>query len=190
MKKSVLETIETRQRIVNSAARELRMNGIEGSPLKDLMAAADRTKGGFYRHFKSKDQLVAEACVTALESIIRNVHGSVEKSRKKNGLKPIVTEYLSRRHRDDPATSCPFVTLGSELARADKATRTDMTKGLLKIVELIAGQYDDRKDVARRKALAAISAMVGALTMARIVVDSGLSDEILDATERLLTQEQ
>src|SRR6266436_4734302 len=72
MKRTKLEAAETRRKIVKTAAAEFRKNGINGIGLSDLMAAAGLTHGGFYRHFESKDQLVAEACGAAIESTIEN----------------------------------------------------------------------------------------------------------------------
>src|SRR5258708_8035364 len=68
MKKSKLETADTRRRIVKAAAAEFRRNGIHATGLCELMATAGLTHGGFYRHFDSKDQLVAEACAAGMEA--------------------------------------------------------------------------------------------------------------------------
>src|ERR1700740_58096 len=70
MRKSKQEAVETRRRIVKAAAAKFRQNGIGGTGLSDLMAAAGLTHGGFYRHFDSKDQIVAEACAAAAKSAI------------------------------------------------------------------------------------------------------------------------
>ena len=70
MKKSKLEAAETRRRIVKTAAAEFRRNGIHDTGLSGVMAAAGLTHGGFYRHFDSKDQLVAEACAAAMEAAV------------------------------------------------------------------------------------------------------------------------
>ena len=70
MKKSKLETAETRRRIVKAAAAEFRRNGIHATGLCELMAAVGLTHGGFYRHFDSKDQLVTEACAAGMEAEI------------------------------------------------------------------------------------------------------------------------
>ena len=69
MRKSKQEAAATRQRIINAAAEEFRKNGIAGTGLAELMAAAGLTHGGFYRHFDSKDQIIAEACGAAGESL-------------------------------------------------------------------------------------------------------------------------
>ena len=70
MRKSREEAAQTRKRIVTAAAAEFRKNGIVATGLNDLMKAAGLTHGGFYKHFESKDQLVAEACAEAVETLI------------------------------------------------------------------------------------------------------------------------
>jgi TetR/AcrR family transcriptional repressor of nem operon len=180
MRKSKQEAAATRQRIVRAAAAEFCQKGIGDTGLSDLMAAAGLTHGGFYRHFRSKDQIVAEACATAAEGLVGRLAASASKKSPQNGLKTIVSSYLSATHRDDPSDGCPLAALGSEMARADEVTRGAATEAFLRLVNVIARQLGKaRPDVARRRALAAASAMIGALTMSRIVTDSELSAAIL-----------
>jgi TetR/AcrR family transcriptional repressor of nem operon len=187
MRKSKQEAAETRRRIVKAAAAKFRQNGIGGTGLSDLMAAAGLTHGGFYRHFDSKDQIVAEACTAAAKSLAEQLAASVCKKSPQRGLKAIVENYLSAAHRDEPADGCPIAALGSEIARGDERTRDAATQALLKFVEIIASQFGKtRPDVARRRALVAAATMIGALTMSRIVTDSELSATILRQAERHL----
>jgi len=187
MRKSKQEAAETRRRIVKAAAAEFRQNGIGGTGLSDLMAAAGLTHGGFYRHFDSKDQIVAEACTAAAKSLAEQLAASVSKKSPQRGLKAIVENYLSAAHRDEPADGCPIAALGSEIARSDERTRAAATQALLKFVEIIASQFGKtRPDVARRRALVAAATMIGALTVSRIVTDSELSAAILRQAERHL----
>ena len=185
MRKSKQEAAETRQRIVKAAAAEFRQNGIGGTGLSDLMAAAGLTHGGFYRHFDSKDQIVTEACASAAESAIATFFSNKS---PQSGLKGLVAKYLSEAHRDDPADGCPLAALGSEIARCDEKTRAAATEAFLRLVDIIAGQFGKtRPDVAKRRALVAASTMIGALMMSRIVTNSGLSAAILQQTEKHLT---
>jgi len=188
MRKSKQEAAATRQRIVRAAAAEFCQKGIGGTGLSDLMAAAGLTHGGFYRHFNSKDQIVAEACAIAAEVLVGRLAASASKKSPQSGLKTIASTYLSAAHRDDPSDGCPLAALGSEMARADEATRAAATEAFLKLVNVIAVQFGKvRPDVARRRALIVASAMIGALTMARIVTNSELSAAILQQTEKHLT---
>src|SRR5260370_31543005 len=184
MRKSKQETAETRQRILKAAAAKFRQNGIGATSLSDLMAAAGLTHGGFYRHFDSKDQIVAEACADATESAIATFFSNKS---PQSGLKARVGKYLSPAHRDDPSAGCPLAALGSEIARCDEKTRGAATQAFLELVEIIAAAPGHtRPDVARRRALVAAATMIGALTMSRIVTDSELSAAILRQTERHL----
>ena len=187
MKKSKVETAKTRRRIVETAAREFRRNGINATGLADVMAAAGLTHGGFYRHFESKDQLVGEACAAGLEFVVESAEAAARVCDGKRGFEAIVDNYLALAHRNDRCDGCPLAGLGSELARADDETRAAASAGFLALVDVLAKQIRRRKpEVAKSDALFALSAMVGAVTLSRIVADSDLSAAILRDTKRHL----
>jgi TetR/AcrR family transcriptional repressor of nem operon len=189
MRRSKRETAETRQRIVRVAAAEIRKKGIEGTGLADVMAAAGLTHGGFYRHFESKEGLVTEACSEAVDSSIERVRGHAAASGKDRGLDALVAEYLSTRHRDHPEGGCLLAALGSELTRCDDGTREAATGALLKLVDIVTTHYSkSQKYGARHRALVAVSTMIGALTMSRVVTDPRLSADILSQARKHLTQ--
>src|SRR6201987_5268492 len=122
MRKAREEGAETRKRIVRAAARKFREQGIVATGLADLMKAAGLTHGGFYKHFASKDQLVAEATTAALDTVLEEGAGHP-------GTGAAVSAYPSARHRDNPASGCPLAALGGELARCDKEARAAATAG-------------------------------------------------------------
>ena len=184
MRKSKEEAEKTRRRIVTSAAAEFRERGIVATGLNDLMRAAGLTHGGFYRHFDSKEQLVAEATDEALAALIKRIKDAAgrgrTKSRSHGGLGAAVGEYLSLRHRDDPREGCALAAMGSELTRAGAKTREAGTTGFQKLVETLAGEFRRMKpDQAKKRALVAAATLVGALTISRIVTDPILSKAIL-----------
>jgi TetR/AcrR family transcriptional regulator, transcriptional repressor for nem operon len=187
MKKSKIETAETRRRIVKTAAAEFRRKGINRTGVNDVMAAAGLTHGGFYRHFDSKDQLVAEACAAAMGAVEETKETSACPAVGKDGLEAILADYLSTDHRDNPSAGCVLAGLGSELARSDDKTRAAATAGFLKVVDAFAQQYRRTKPKgAEARALVAVSAMIGAITMSRIVTDSKLSAAILRQAKKHL----
>src|SRR5260370_8316547 len=104
MRKSKQEAAATRRRIVKAAAAKFRLNGIGGTGLSDLMAAAGLTHGGFYRHFESKDQLVAEACAAATESAMATFFSNKS---PKNGLKGRAPKNQSPAPRPSPSPPHP-----------------------------------------------------------------------------------
>jgi TetR/AcrR family transcriptional regulator, transcriptional repressor for nem operon len=189
VKKSKAETAETRRRIVECAAREFRRNGIHATGLNEVMAAAGLTRGGFYRHFQSKERLVAEACAAGMESFTAKAEAAACRSEGKNLLEALVESYLAINHRDGRSGGCPLAGLGSELARADEDTRAAISAEFLKLVDLLAKHSRRRKpEQAKSDALFALSAMVGAVTLSRIVTDPDLSEAILSDTKRLLAR--
>ena len=184
MRKSREEAAQTRKRIVTVAAGEFRKRGIVAAGLNDLMKAAGLTHGGFYKHFESKDQLVTEAIVLrGLETMIEFVTNAAA------GGTHVAKTYLSTVQRDNPAASCPLAAIGSELGRSDEKTRAVATEGFLKLVDLMAFQFGKVEPAdARRRALVAVSTMIGAMTMSRMVTDPELSAEILREAEKSLSK--
>ena len=177
MRKSRDEAAQTRRRIVEAASCEFRKCGIVATGLNDLMKAAGLTHGGFYKHFASKDQLVAEATTAALDALLEGMaaHPTVSAA---------VAAYLSTRHRDNPASGCPLAAIGSELSRSDRKAREAATAGFVRLVDILAGKAGTAE--ARRRALVAAATMIGAVTMSRMVTELELSAEILREAEKSL----
>jgi TetR/AcrR family transcriptional repressor of nem operon len=184
MRKSRQETAETRQRIVEAASVEFRQNGIDGTGLTGLMAAAGLTHGGFYRHFESKDQVVAQACEVAVDTLVSELEAFAEGG----GLDAVVSAYLSTAHRDALQTGCPYAALGCELARSNDEVKAVATSGLERVIELLAAQSSPQEgDAARARAIVAFCTMMGALTLSRLVSRPALSAEILESACAHLT---
>ncbi|MGT2431701.1 TetR/AcrR family transcriptional regulator [Cupriavidus basilensis] len=180
MRKSKVEAAETRRRIVEVAAREFRLNGIHATGLADVMTQAGLTQGGFYRHFESKDQLVAEACAEATKDVVDALEVAASHGDGKEGFKAIVDAYVSTAHRDTATGGCPLAAMGSELARADEQTRAAASRAFNDLVDVLAKRASRRqRETARSDAVFALAAMVGAVTLSRIIEDSDVSLAVL-----------
>lgn len=189
MRKSKRESAETRKRIVEVASAEFRRNGIGATGLADLMKAAGLTHGGFYKHFESKEQVVEEAFTAAIDQMAQDMRHTMSASPGDRGLHAMISNYLSARHRDDPAGGCPFAALGSEVARSGDSLREATTAGFLKVVDTIAGELEGMSSAAARKGgMLIFSTMVGAMTMARVVRNPDLSEMILRQAHLHLTR--
>jgi TetR/AcrR family transcriptional regulator, transcriptional repressor for nem operon len=183
MRKSRAETAKTRERIVKAAGAEFAANGISDAALARVMAAAGLTHGGFYRHFASKDQLVREAFSKTVLSLIASFKLLISGKPHEQALGLLVGRYVSRAHRDQPRTGCPLAALGSELARRDTRTRHAAMEGFLQLSGLIASHLETVPSRKRAQmSMAIVSAMVGAIILARIAPDSRTSDSVLAAT--------
>jgi TetR/AcrR family transcriptional repressor of nem operon len=185
MKTSKAQKAATRKRILDIASQEFRKKGIHATSVAEIMAVAGLTHGGFYRHFTSKEQLVAEACTVSMENLVDKAEVAVEGG-EESFLKHF-SDFLSLEYHDDIAASCAFVMMGSELARADSETRRAASDGFRKWVDIIAQRAPgDGAKANKADILFKLSTMVGAVTMARIVDDQALSNQILhEARQRL-----
>ncbi|MEN2507960.1 TetR/AcrR family transcriptional regulator [Stutzerimonas stutzeri] len=168
---------KTRQRIVEEAARRFRRDGVSATGLQALMNALDLTHGGFYAHFKSKDELVEEALRHCLSELDEVTADSLSGDRP---LASFITLYLSKSHRADPAMGCPLPTVSAELGQRGQASA--VTDDLVcKRLAQLGAHLDDSQDAAM-----ALSAMVGALMLSRSVTDPQLADRLLDETRASL----
>ena len=170
---------ETRQRIIATAGRRLKSDGIDGSGVATLMKDAGLTNGAFYRHFESKDNLVAEAITDQLHTLHVNIVEQAEPGSA--GLEQIVRWYLSAEHRDNPGDGCPNAALLDEIARSADETRQAYTDGVLVVIDgLAARMAPEDPPSARVKALSLLGLMAGTLQLSRALADRQLSDDLLE----------
>ena len=189
MRVSREKAAENRQRIIDAAGALFRAKGFAGIGVADIMRAADLTHGGFYGHFASKDDLAAQASRRALARSAAKWERIAAGSPKGAAYAALLANYLTPTHRDDPARGCAFASLGSDAARGGKAVRAAFAEGLRPFLDILAEAVPGRSKAARRrKAVATMAALVGAVALARAVGDQRLSDEILVAVHRELLE--
>jgi TetR/AcrR family transcriptional repressor of nem operon len=181
MRVSRQKAAENRERIIEAAGALFREKGFDRVGVADIMRAADLTHGGFYGHFESKDDLTAQASERAMTRAATN-WGKIVADAPNKPYAALLKHYLSPRHRDDPGQGCAFAALSGDAARCGKPVRTAFAEGLERLIEIVAKTVPSRsKAVRRRRAVAAVAELVGALILSRAVEDSSLSDEILDS---------
>lgn len=177
MKVSRAQAEENRERILDRAAQLFRERGFDGIGLNELMQSAGLTRGGFYGHFESKDDLAAQALSRALASNREQWRQQADR-----GLGAWIRHYLSDAHREEPGTGCGLAALAADVARAGPAVRAVFTGGVRNLVGAVAPQMAGPGDGERRaQALALVSTLVGAVVLSRAVDDEGLSRELREA---------
>jgi TetR/AcrR family transcriptional repressor of nem operon len=180
------EKAKTHKHIVSIASKRFREKGLAGFGIAELMKEAGLTVGGFYKHFDSRDDLVAEAVDSAFGGWKRRVDAA------KSGGPPVslaklLEDYLNEAHRDNPGTGCAFSALAPEIARSDRRTRSLTSEQVRDDIQLIATLLPGRdRRKARSRAILILSALVGAMSLARAVSDEALSREILKAVSEYL----
>ncbi|WP_457422763.1 TetR/AcrR family transcriptional regulator [Roseateles sp. P5_E7] len=182
MKVTRAQAEENRERILDNAAQLFRERGFDGIGLNDLMQAAGLTRGGFYGHFESKDDLAAQATQRAMQ-----VNREQWKAQTDRSLKAWVKAYLSDAHRDLPGAGCALVALAGDAARGGPAVKGVFAEGVESLVATLQGQMPAADEGEKREqALAMLSTMVGSLLLSRAVGDKGLSRELREAARKSL----
>lgn len=173
MKVSREQMAENRQRILEVAGRLFREKGFEAVSVAEVMKAAGLTHGGFYGHFASKDDLIAQTLCSTIGA----------RKGAKRDLRAFMDEYLSPRHRDNRAEGCVIAGLAADTLRQVPEARSAIADGVQAQIDWMSKQLPDLDEASRRrKAIASWAAMVGATILARTTTDPVLSDEILRAT--------
>lgn len=186
MKVTREQATENRIRVLDAASRLFRERGVDHVTVADVMADAGLTHGGFYASFASKSDLVVQATARALGEQADQWRAVIETA-EEDAFQALVRFYVSSLHRDTPGAGCALGALAADAARGDAAMQATFADGLSGYVDLLASIAPGRTKALRRQhALAAISAMIGALVLARATDNAPISDEILKSTANQL----
>jgi len=179
MKVSREQAAENREKILATAAKLFREKGFDGIGVADLMKSAGLTHGGFYGHFSSKEDLMAQACIRAADDILQ---GASERRAGKadDPFRAFVEFYLSVGHRDNSGSGCLMAALGADAARQSPTVRQAFTESFKRLLHVLITIVPAKSKVASRdQALTTLATLVGAQVIARAVDDQKLSKEIL-----------
>ena len=173
--------VQTHQRIVKNAARRFRALGVNGAGVARVMQASGLTVGGFYKHFRSKDDLLVEAVGESLCEIRERMLSCARQAPPGEAWKEMVRSYLSVEHCEHPEAGCPIAALAPDISRAKPSVRKRIT-GVMKehqdqILALVPGRNAVEKE---RNFILAITAMAGAVSFARTMTDPVAKQKVLD----------
>ncbi|MGW1785823.1 TetR/AcrR family transcriptional regulator [Streptomyces sp. NPDC002143] len=168
---------QNRAHIVATAARLFRERGYDGVGVAELMAEAGFTHGGFYKHFRSKADLMAEASANGLSQTAARTEAL--------DIAEFVESYVSREHRDGRGEGCTIAALSGDAARQPEDVRTEFAAGVESLTTALQAGGDASPDTDQRTARATVidvlAHSVGAIMLSRACPDgSPLADEILD----------
>jgi TetR/AcrR family transcriptional repressor of nem operon len=164
-----------------------RLQGVENVAVADVMKESGFTHGGFYNHFKSKDDLATEAVASAFDHAAKNLSEDIASGNDpQKALNSILANYLSPAHRDTSTGGCPATAFPVDSARSGKDVQAAFADGIEAYLEIFAGRMDGDKREARQRAVALLSGIVGALLLSRAVKKSRpkLSDELLSSARK------
>jgi AcrR family transcriptional regulator len=178
---------ETHERIVRAAAKAIRREGYAGTSVAEVMKDAGLTHGGFYAHFPSREAMLAEALDQAGSESLESLFGSAAvkvAADNSSPLEAMLASYLSDRHVSATETGCTIAGLGSETRRQSPTIKKVATRRLREFAKLIERQTAGTEHPP--EALAVLSAMVGALVIARTVDDPELAKQVRAAATRMV----
>src|SRR5690349_2187409 len=127
-----------RKTVLHAASRMVRERGVDGVTVPEVMATAGLTHGGFYRHFESKDALVAQACAAAFTQRLADMDEALDTTDNAEAARRAWLQgYLSPTHRDAPENGCATAALAADVARAPHgaALRDAYLDGLRNMIE-------------------------------------------------------
>jgi TetR/AcrR family transcriptional regulator, transcriptional repressor for nem operon len=176
---------ETRNRILRSARRLFNRRGFAEVTIDEIMAEAGLTRGGFYKHFTSKDDLYSEAivqfrCKDPPEEWQRKHVDPCAKGAKLARM--IMDAYLSHEHFEDRDGSCPTLGVPSDVSRSSATVKRAFRKVLDMMLSVFVANL--RGPDARERALALVSVCVGAMVMARAIDDPTLANSFRRAARK------
>jgi TetR/AcrR family transcriptional repressor of nem operon len=187
MRYSTEHKARTRSRIVRNASRALRRRGLKAIGIAGLMKSAGLTHGGFYSHFKSREDLVAAAVEYAMAETASEWRRYARCATRSGGLDPLVATYLGQGHRDNPARGCPLPAVSADVARSAEKVRRTFTKSLDELLDTLAAHIPDEPNAEKRLSAAGVlAAMVGSLILARACDDNQVSASILEAGKHVV----
>lgn len=158
----------TRERILEAASTAIRGKGPAGVGVAQVMDAAGLTHGGFYAHFGSKEELVANAFELACDQSRRRLEALAERGGKDGALQAVVDGYLSTQHADEPERGCPIAAIGAEVARSEGPVREVLAERVRARLEWMESlSTAPTKEERRLEAAGAYAAMIGGLMLAR-----------------------
>jgi TetR/AcrR family transcriptional regulator, transcriptional repressor for nem operon len=178
---------EVHQQIVKDASRRVRTEGLNGVAVAAVMQDTGLTHGGFYKHFRSKDELLLVSLQESFREIVSWLLEAAEQGPPGSAWKRIVKRYLSLEHCDHPERGCPLAALAPELRRAGDDMKGQILAEMINYKDQMSRFMPGRRPADRERAFFAIfSSMIGAVEMARIIPDPAARKKILESTRDFL----
>ena len=180
---------ENHEKILSMAARSFREHGGDSSGIGTVMKKAGLTKGGFYRHFESKDDLFVEAVARAFDEMGKALVEIAKSAPEGQALRAIIEHYLSTRHANSPGMGCVVAALGPELARKPLSVRKRIEASQEayreRLLPFVPGQTREEKLM---KFQVLYASMAGVLTMARMTSSPEKREQMLTEARKFFVK--
>jgi TetR/AcrR family transcriptional regulator, transcriptional repressor for nem operon len=176
--------LETRNRIVDAAAKRFLAEGMEGATISKVLGDAGLTHGTFYAHFQSKEAMLAEAFLAAAADTSERWINGVSDLSTNQGIGLLLARALGTAHLKHPEQGCPFAAAGAEVWRGHADIRKGYEEGVLAVARKVTESLGDESEIDRALAIHAIC--TGGITMARSVANEEVALRILRACRQFV----
>jgi TetR/AcrR family transcriptional repressor of nem operon len=183
MRMSREATAQTKARILAAAAKMVRERGIDATSVADVMQAAGMTNGGFYRHFRSKDEMIAMAIRGAFDEIADRFDRRLNQDGAEAAISGYISEYLSEAHIEHPSIGCPVAATAAEAGRRGGAFAEEFITGTERLIERLCAASSSGACTAkeRAKAIRLMAMLAGAVVIARATGPGAARKEVIAA---------
>jgi len=172
-------TDDLRGQILKRVVPFLKRHGTDGASVDEIMKAAGLTSGALYSQFKNKEDLCTQAICSALDAMLDS-YQKIAREQGREGLKLIVSKYLTEAHAGDVSGGCTFAALGSHMAKATPRAKRAYERRIQSLVQIFVDALGPGPEKERRaKAQHILSSLLGALTFARALSDGEASKDFL-----------
>lgn len=179
----------TRQRILDEAAAIMRVVGTEGIGVAALMKRVGLTHGGFYAHFSSRDDLVAQVVGQMFDQTHARARSEISDGSVAQQLAQLIDLYLSPEARNAPECSCPLPSLSGEASRLPPEARQRFDQGIQAMHALLVQWLSALGHEETRMLASSVQAeMIGAMALARAIPDEARAGSALQASRTALKQ--
>ena len=182
------KSAETRRRVLDAAARAIRLHGTEGVSVSEVMKAVGLTHGTFYAHFSSKDDLLAAAVAHAADTYREALKAKAMGEDAGARVPGLAAAYLSREHAADPGDGCFIAALGPELGRAPEPVANAFRDGVAKSIAMVEALVPEDATARHERAIASLATVVGGVILARAAEDENARDTVLRACRDALAE--
>ncbi len=180
----------TRARILESAARLITAEGPLGASVARVMAGAGLTTGGFYAHYASKDEMLAESIVEAARRAFARLEEGAPRAPGASRLRYLVGRYLSEKHVANVESGCGLPASLSAMAHHEPTY-----EAMAEVLELFIDKLETSVEplgalTARERSMATIATLVGTLSLARALGPGTLSRQLIRASSKFVLPER
>ena len=143
-----------KETIIHESMKLFSLNGFLGTSIDDILRASNSSKGGFYNHFKSKEDLFLEVLDEARKIWRdRNLKGLSQNQDALTNIKKLLINFrdVYLKNSDSFPGGCIFIILMVEVKNQRPHLSKEIKKGFVGLKNMIKRYLEEAKDSGQLK---------------------------------------